>query len=106
MLFRCKKSEEVFGEIEVTEIKRPPYLTSLDVANHLNCSVWYVGFLIKHKQLEAFKLGKRAVRVKPESLDRFEKCGWLNTEASGALISKEEIAGLWAPRIERSQSRE
>ena len=90
----------------MTDVKKEPYLTTLDVAHRLNCSVWYVGFLIKHKQLEAFKLGKRAVRVKPESLDRFEKCGWLNTEASGAHISKEDIASLWVPRIERLQSRE
>lgn len=91
---------------ELTQVQKIPYLTSADVARRLNCSVWYVGFLIKHKQLEAFKLGKRAVRVKPESLDRFEQCGWLNTEASGALISKEEIASLWVPRIERLQNRE
>ncbi len=87
-------------------ICKEPYLTTLDVAKRLNCSVWYVGFLIKHKQLEAFKLGKRAVRVKPESLDRFEQCGWLNTEVSGAHISKEEIASLWVPRIGRSLSRD
>lgn len=86
---------------EKTEKTADKFLSVQSVAETLACSDDYVYMLIRDGNLQAIKIGKRAIRISEHSLQKFITVGRINPEDYFAP-EEQPAPGPQKPKIARS----